>query len=140
MSQDVFVAREAIRHTLAGYNIAGDANDAEGYAAVFAPDGVLESGDMRFAGRAQIRDWKAARAKSPVAKFVRHNLTTCRIELTGLQSATARTYFVVFTEVGPDHSGYYDDVFQKIGAEWLIAHRKVLLDWRAPDSRFSPRT
>jgi hypothetical protein len=139
MTSEEAVAHQAIRQTLAGYNIAGDANDAAGYAEVFSPGGVLESADFSLVGRAQIQDWKAARAKTPVAKFVRHNLTTCRIDLTGPNSAKARTYFVVFTEVGPDHCGYYDDVFARIGEDWLIAHRKVWLDWRAPESRFRPR-
>jgi hypothetical protein len=139
MTPEEGLAHQAIRKTLASYNIAGDANDAAGYAAVFTPDGVLDSADFSLVGRAKIEAWKAARAKTPVAKFVRHNLTTCRIDLTGPDSAKARTYFVVFTDVGPDHSGYYDDVFSRIGGDWLIAHRKVWLDWRAPDSRFRPR-
>jgi hypothetical protein len=137
MTDDDVLAREAIRYTLASYNIAGDGNDAAGYAAVFTEDGVLESADFHLVGRGQIEDWKAARIKAPPpAKFVRHNLTTSRIDLTGPESAEGRTYFVVFTEVGPDHSGYYTDTFRKVGGQWLIAHRKVWLDWRARDSRF----
>jgi hypothetical protein len=140
MTHEDFLAREAIRYTLASYNLAGDGNDAAGYAAVFTEDGVLESADFHLVGRGQIEAWKAARIKAPPpAKFVRHNLTTSRIDLTGPERAEGRTYFVVFTEVGPDHSGYYTDVFRKVGEQWLIAHRKVWLDWRAHDSRFRPQ-
>src|SRR5262245_22519968 len=132
MTVDELIAREEIRRTLAQYNISGDANDSDGYAGAFAEDGVLESADFTITGRAQIRDWKEARTKNPPARFVRHNLTTCQIEITGAETATARTYFVVFTEIGADHNGYYSDQFRKAGDRWLIAHRKIWLDWRAP--------
>jgi ketosteroid isomerase-like protein len=138
MNIEDLLAREGIRHTLASYNMAGDQQDASGYAAVFTEDGVLDAGEVQFNGREEIQAWKSARAKAPTAEFVRHNLTTCRIELTGPETATARTYFAVITEIGPDHSGYYSDVLRKVGDCWLIAHRKVRLDWRAPDSRFGP--
>jgi uncharacterized protein (TIGR02246 family) len=138
MTIEELLAREGIRHTLASYNMAGDQQDAAGYAAVFTEDGVLDAGQIQFNGRDEIQAWKSARAKAPTAEFVRHNLTTCRIELTGPETATARTYFAVITEIGPDHSGYYSDVLRKVGDRWLIAHRKVRVDWRAPASRFGP--
>jgi 3-phenylpropionate/cinnamic acid dioxygenase small subunit len=137
MTLEELLAREAIRDTMARYHMAGDGNDADGYAGVFAEDGVLDSADFRIEGRAAIRAWKAGRASGPQpAKFVRHNLTTCQIDLTGPETAKARAYFAVFTEVGPDHSGYYSDEFRKVGEAWLIAYRKVWIDWRAPESRF----
>jgi ketosteroid isomerase-like protein len=137
MTVDELLAHAAIRHTLSSCNIAGDANDAEAYAAVYADDGVLEFGEMRVAGRDGIRDWKAARAKGPPpAQFVRHNLTTSRVELTGADTAKARSYFVVFTEVGPDHCGTYTDQLRKAGEGWVIAHRQVRLDWQSQASRF----
>ncbi|MGE0309831.1 MAG: nuclear transport factor 2 family protein, partial [Acidimicrobiia bacterium] len=43
MNNDDLIAREAIRHTLASYHIAGDGNDADGYAAVFTEDGVVRA-------------------------------------------------------------------------------------------------
>jgi uncharacterized protein (TIGR02246 family) len=136
MTVEELIARGEIRATLAAYNSAGDQNDAEGYAGVFTVDGILESAGTQIKGREAIRHWKAERAKAPPAKFVRHNLTTCLIEVTGPETATARTYFQVLTEVGPDHAGYYADDFRKEDGRWLIAHRKVRLDWFAPDSRF----
>jgi hypothetical protein len=138
MTIEELLAREGVRHTIASYNMTGDQMDADGYAAVFTEDGVLDSSDFKIEGRAAIRDWKDARNKAPLAKFVRHNITTCQIEITGPDSAKARTYFVVLTEIGPDHSGYYTDVFRKVGEAWLITNRYVRLDWRAPDSRFRP--
>ena len=30
------------------------------------------------------------------------------------------------------------DIFRKEGDQWLIAHRKIRVDWRSPDSLFPP--
>jgi ketosteroid isomerase-like protein len=137
MTLEELLAREAIRHTLASYHMGGDGNDADAYAGVFTEDGVLDSADFKIEGRAAIRKWKAGRASGPQpAKFVRHNLTTCKLDVTGPNTAKGRAYFMVMTEVGPDHSGYYSDEYRKVGDEWLIAYRKVWIDWRAKDSRF----
>lgn len=48
----------------------------------------------------------------------------------------ARTYWTAYTDIGPDHGGYYIDAFRKSGDRWLIAHRKVRLDWSAPSSLY----
>lgn len=136
MTLDELLAREGVRHTMATYNVTGDGNDADGFAGVFTEDGVLESGTFRFEGREAIRQSKLDRIKAGHAPFVRHNVTTSRIEITGADTATAKTYFVVFTDVGPDHAGYYADSWRKVGEAWLIAHRKVHLDWMSEASRF----
>ncbi|MGB8366475.1 MAG: nuclear transport factor 2 family protein [Rhizomicrobium sp.] len=143
MTIEELLAREGIRHTLASYNMAGDRARAEDFSAVFTEDGILETSAFRHEGRQAIRDWMdGVRAPSadapsfPSAKFVRHNLTTCQIEMTGPETAAARTYFVVFTDIGPDHCGYYVDTFRKVGARWLIAHRKARTDWTSPNSKF----
>jgi hypothetical protein len=33
-----------------------------------------------------------------------------------------------------DHYGRYRDTFVPVGDEWLIRHRYVSTDWRAPES------
>jgi hypothetical protein len=70
------------------------------------------------------------------ASFVRHHLSTSKIDLTGPDTARARTYWVAWSDIGPDHAGYYLDTFRKVGEEWLIAHRRVREDWRSPGSLF----
>jgi hypothetical protein len=47
------------------------------------------------------------------------------------------SYFTVFTEIGLDHMGRYRDRLVPVGGRWLIAHRFVSTDWRAPGSIFS---
>ena len=42
------------------------------------------------------------------------------------------------TEIGLDHYGRYRDNFVPVGDAWLIKHRYVSTDWRAPDSTMAP--
>jgi hypothetical protein len=134
------IAREAIRDTLAQYNTAGDRMRVDDYVLTFTEDGILEAGQT-MNGREAIRAWltaprEAGDASKPKVKFVRHNLTTCKITLTSATTASVRTYFVVFTDIGPDHCGYYLDEFRQAGDRWLIAHRKARTDWVSPESIF----
>jgi hypothetical protein len=145
MTIEELLAREGVRHTLASYNMAGDRGRTEDFLAVFTEDAVFEADSFRQEGKAAIRQWftgfkadEPAAKPRPRAKFVRHNLTTCLIEVTGPDSATARTYYTVLTDIGPDHCGYYVDVFRKVGERWLIAHRKARMDWKSPASVFVP--
>ena len=148
-SLEDLLAHAGIRDTMAKYNHSGDSLRAEEFAACFTEDGILESaqeGGFHYTGRAEILAWQTAWRSGPPsaetprgAKFVRHNLTTSRIELTGPHSAKARTYWVVMTDVGPDHCGVYTDTFRKVGEDWLIAHRKVKTEWWADNSHFRPR-
>jgi ketosteroid isomerase-like protein len=145
------LAREGIRKTIHGYNAAGDARDGQAFAALFAEDAVLEFAGFgpvpgfRSEGLAEIRartaSWSPQPGQDPslrLTSFIRHNLTTCRIELTGTTTAIARTYFVVFTDIGPDHAGTYDDALVRRGQGWLFEHRRIRLDWRSPESIFPP--
>ena len=68
--------------------------------------------------------------------FVRHNLTTSRIEFVSDAEADCWTYFIVYTKFGPDHMGTYIDKFRKHGDRWLIAHRRVKLHWKNEASTF----
>lgn len=148
MTLDELLAREGIRHTMASYTMAGDRLRTDEFVAVFTEDAVFESDGVpeadafHYEGRQAIREWidrwlrqaKDPSAPTHQASFVRHHLATSKIELTGPQAAKARTYWVAYTDIGADHCGYYIDTFRKVGDRWLIAQRKVRLDWRSPDS------
>ncbi len=140
-----------IRRTIQAYNIAGDSRDAAKYVALFAEDAVLEyagfgpTPQFRVQGRAEIAartaTWNPAPGQDPslsATMFIRHNLTTSEIELTGPDTARARTYFVVMTQLGPDHAGVYTDEMVRKDGQWLFQHRRITLDWRAHDSLFPP--
>jgi len=151
MTLDELLARESIRDTMARYNTAGDRLRVDEFLAVFTEDAVLESetgaaaDSFRYQGIAEIRDWitrwseRSADDAAPThrASFVRHHLATSLIEFTGPDAAKARTYWTAYTDIGADHCGYYLDEFRRCGEHWLIARRRVRLDWRSPQSLFT---
>jgi hypothetical protein len=151
MTLDEMLAREGIRKTIHRYNAAGDARDGRTFSKLFADEAILEFDGFgpvpgfRSEGidaiRARTATWSSDPGEDPslsLTSFIRHNLTTCLIELSGPDRATARTYFVVLTDIGPDHAGTYTDTLVRRGEDWLFAHRRIALDWRSPDSIFPP--
>ncbi|MDG2303251.1 MAG: nuclear transport factor 2 family protein [Candidatus Binatia bacterium] len=142
MTADHLLAREAIRDTVARYNLAGDRGRLEELAACFCEDGVLEiRGDWEARGREAIlerlvpvRENTGAWAEGAT---MRHHLTTHRAEIRSATEADAWTYFLVVTDRGLDHSGRYVDRLRKVGGEWLLSHRSVLVDWRSGTGRFA---
>jgi hypothetical protein len=151
MTQDQFIARECIRQTITNYTIAGDSRNAELFSAQWTEDATFEFADFpplpsfRLVGLDAIRTRTTLWAKLPVddptlrsVSFVRHNITTCHIELTGKDTAAAKTYFIVMTDIGPDHAGNYSDSLVRRGERWLFAHRRIDLLWRSPNSCYPP--
>jgi hypothetical protein len=133
------LARAAIEKTLAACTQAGDARKADAYANCFTENGALILGQT-YASRAAIHSFMTAPSVIPQPEqastpgFVSHHLTTCRIELTSETTATVKTYWLVISAAGVDHSGYYDDKFEKTGEDWLIASRKPRTLWVSPES------
>lgn len=149
MTLEEMLAREAIRDTLAKYNTSGDRLKVDDYVSCFTEDGIMETDGVpqdkafRYEGRAEIRAWQnrwldrdPGAPAIHTSRFIRHHLSTSKIDLTGPDTARARTYWAAWTDIGPDHCGYYLDEFRKVGEEWLIAHRRVRLDWESPDSLY----
>jgi hypothetical protein len=135
---------------MANYTMAGDRLRVADFVAVFTEDAVLqsdgvpESDAFRYEGRQAVGEWLSRwsqpvqnEPQTPQATFVRHHLSTAQIELTGVDTARARTYWVAYTDIGPDHAGYYLDSFRRVDDRWLISHRRVRLDWRSPQSLFT---
>ena len=141
MDASEIVARESIRDTLSRYTFCGDRGRLEELAACFARDGVLELAD---GWTARGRDEIQARTRSSLPAddgarrrpLLRHHLSSQRIEMTAPEAARAWTYFLAVTENGPDHSGRYIDRLQRVGGQWLIAHRRVVVEWYAPDTAY----
>jgi len=133
----------AIQRTLAAYNLAGDRMRLEALAATFQADGVLEIPTATYRGRDAIIAGLGARRSGaspaparPAPTVVRHHLTTSLVTLTGPDTAEGRSYFIVFSDIGPDHAGHYQDRLRKAGDGWLFEHRSVRIDWVADGSLF----
>jgi hypothetical protein len=145
MTPDEQLAREEIRYTQSVYNNEGDRGRIDGLLTAFTDDGVLELDSGTYRGHDEIRAalspvvdiTRSQVAQSGTKPFIRHNLTTSRVEFTSGTEANAWTYWFVLTPIGFDHSGVYVDRFVKTGDRWLIAHRRVKVDWIDPRSSFS---
>jgi hypothetical protein len=136
MTLEDLLAREAIRDTLATYNMMGDRGLIEAYAATFTEDGVLEAPNGTVTGRAEIVRFlnevgipalNARLTGKPTP--LRHNITTSRIELTGPDSARVSTYFLLLRAGRIEESGLYLDRFARVGDAWFIAHRRIKMEY-----------
>lgn len=127
--------REAIRTLLARYTYAGDRGRIDDLAACFAADGVLEFPGGSGIGPDGVRAALSQGSPDPARSFVRHHVTCPLVEVTG-DLATARSYFTVFSNNGPDHAGTYDDRLVRTAQGWCLARRRVRVDWQAPTSLF----
>lgn len=138
---DLAADRDAIRDLLARYTYNGDCGRVAELAAYFADDGVLEFPGNTATGPAAITAALSggAGSRNPALTFLRHHITNPLIEVEG-NLATARSYFTVYTDIGPDHSGTYSDQLVRTGAGWRFAHRLVRIDWQASGSLFRPMT
>lgn len=133
------LAELAIRRTMARYTINGDRNRVADLAETFATGGILEFSGELLQGRQAIlaRLTGGRRGRPPGHSFSRHYLGTSLIEVDG-ESAVARTYFQVLTDIGIDHHGRYEDRLTRIAGTWLFAHRQVRIDWQSAQSFYPP--
>lgn len=144
---DEIAERLAINTLLNTYTINGDRGRVDALSQVFAEDGVLETPRWRAEGRKGIVKALSGDTGTPPpsrepgsrggtrGRIMRHHLTSSLVEFTGPDTATARSYWINFTEHGPDHSGLYADEIRRIDGRWQIVYRDVRLDWIALDSR-----
>lgn len=141
MDQRELTAREGIRETVARYAHLVDAGRIDELLALFTDDAVLEAGDLPPAsGRAAIGDLfrgTGTRLASAASRpLIRHHVSNVAIDITGPDTAEARSYFLAITERGPDHWGRYRDRLVRVGERWLFASRVVRVDGRAAGSVF----
>lgn len=135
---DLATDRDAIRDLLARYTYNGDRGRVAELAACFADDGTIEFPGNSATGPAAIAAaLSGGGVRNPALTFVRHHITNPLIEVHG-DTATARNYFAVHTDIGPDHSGTYSDTLLRTPDGWRFAHRLVRIDWQSPQSLFRP--
>ncbi len=133
------IGRESIRDLVARYAHAADGGRFDELAALFAPDGVLETPDrVEHRGSDAIRTFlggtKSSLAAATTAPYIRHHVSNLRLDIADADSATGAAYFFVVTERGPDHWGRYRDRYVRLDERWRFAHRRVRLDGYAPGS------
>jgi len=143
MTSEDLISIEQIRATIVRYAWSVDQADYVAMARCFTPQGKLHvSRTMTLDGREAISETLGKRALArghgtAGRKFQRHNVTNVDIELDG-DTARVRSYFTVFTEIGLDHLGRYEDRFARLDGEWLIDDRRASADAVSARSRFAP--
>lgn len=136
--------RAAIVDLQARYVMAMDYFDAEGYAAVFSEDGILDWARGQVIGRNAIYEFMATgtydftrgapKAQTPDGRdwpsTVRHLITNQVIEVDG-DNATALTYWIQFnnnenrSQVEWMLFGSWYDEFVKVDGEWFFSLHKI---------------
>ena len=137
MTLDDLLAREEIRQLISDYNVRGDRGRVAEMLDAFAPNARLRAAGKTALGHDEIAALLSANPTSPRHTMSRHYLSTQHIERDG-ETARARTYFCVLTNIGLDHHGLYVDQFARIDGRWLIADREVRLDFQSENSVFHP--
>jgi SnoaL-like domain len=141
MTIEELAGREEIRHLLTRYTYAGDRGRMTELAACFAPNGVLEFPGSRATGPDEILTALSSGESNAAISFVRHHITNPLIDVSqDKQAASARSYFQVISNNGPDHAGTYSDQLINTADGWRFAHRLVRVDWQSPASLFRPMT
>jgi hypothetical protein len=132
--------RAAIEQLEAEYLFALDWGDAESYASLFAPDGVLEWARGRAVGPKEIfkemKSYKAVVAQvygddgtgRPVV--LRHFISNQAIYVDG-DRARGRIYWFEMANNGPNQSpvvgsyGHYEDEMRRVDGQWKFMSRRI---------------
>ncbi len=101
---------------------------------VFAPDVRFEVPGTIFSGLEEVGAFFEARKAAKLADIAasreaRHQLTTTGIDITGPDSATGNTYFLLVRLGHIIQMGSYLDRYRKVDGQWRIAYRNVVLHY-----------
>ena len=141
MDADVatLVDRVAIERLLSRYPFLVDRQRFEELGELFTVDGVME-GPVGEPGRGRsgIAEFFRHSATKPITgrvpKLMRHHVTSQQVQVIEDGTAKADSYFVAMTDAGADHWGRYRDSISKVGGDWLISRRTLVVDGFAEGS------
>jgi uncharacterized protein (TIGR02246 family) len=125
--------RQAIEQLLAGdYPHALDTRDFDAYAALFTEDGELSLQGNTSKGRAAIKAFVSA---LPAEPRVIHPITNLSYTVDG-DTATGGAYWqdvgLVNGAPGVLIAGRYEDTLRKVGGEWRITTRSIVIEFAPP--------
>lgn len=145
MNMKEAIAREAIRSTVHRYCGIVDEGRYEDLGLVMVMQArLMIRGGPTIEGLpaiiAALTAGAIRRRAAAAGNFQRHNITSAPAMVIGPDTATARHYLMVTSELGLDHCGTYEDRYQRHGDQWLIVQRVAGLDWVHPGSRFFSST
>jgi ketosteroid isomerase-like protein len=130
---DVWVEKLAIQELCSRYCQTIDAQDSDGWARCFVPDGAFEFDGHVVRGHRALREYADAHAR---VMRVRHMTLNHLYEVAGQRAAGRATTVVSIATPGGFKimgQGAYEDELVKIGGEWKIRHRRVVNDHLVSD-------
>lgn len=121
----------AIKRVILDYAVRLDGRDFDGYAALFAKDGIWQNGNTIKHGRDEIRQMLEGIYGAPPPGYVNTDsyriVSNVEVELKGDRAtAHSRQLTIMRGEDGsptPRLSGIYDDEFIREDGAWKILHR-----------------
>jgi uncharacterized protein (TIGR02246 family) len=143
--------RAEIEDLQARYLFALDWQDADAYAATFAPDGVLDwAGGVvrgREAIRTEVRGMRASFARKEAVDApqrparLRHFVSNTVVRIDGDVATSVAEWFEINNDSRtrwPMVTGYghFEDEFRRVAGRWLISRHKIFNE--AMDSRAAP--
>ena len=123
----------AIYDVIARYARALDTADAEGYAALFAPNGEVEISGARYKGREAIAAYIKRLTSVETWPGIRHHNTQIMFEKGDGQRCEVSSYNMIMFRrrdgsVESRQQGFYRDVFVKLDGLWYFEER-VWEEW-----------
>jgi hypothetical protein len=132
LMDNVWIEKLAIQELCSRYCQTIDAQDSDGWAQCFAPDGAFEFDDHVVRGYAALREYAEAHTRAAGAAYDPNGL----YDVDGDRAAgRATTVVSVSTSSGYKIMGqgaYHDDLV-KVDGEWKIRHRRVVNDFLVSD-------
>jgi hypothetical protein len=129
-----------IHNLYALYNLCSDAGDAEGYAACFTEDGVLEvqPRGLVVRGRAALVAYKQEDKAGRAELYRRHWNASLHLERIDATAVRGRAYYAGYNGVpgslpSMTSCGVYEDTIRRDaeGGAWRFARRLLVIDGRA---------
>ena len=128
---NVWIEKLAIQELCSRYCQTIDAQDSDGWAQCFAPDGAFEFDGHVVRGYAALREYAEAHTR-----VLRHMTLNHLYDVDGDRAAgRATTVVSIATSSGYTIMGqgaYHDDLV-KVDGEWKIRHRRVVNDFLVSD-------
>lgn len=133
-----------IQNLYARYNHTSDQGDADGYAACFTEDGILQIDPLGVTvqGRATLIAYKQKDAANRRGRYRRHWNGSLLLEQLDANTVRGRCYFHGFNGTPGElpvlgDAGVYDDRIVRVAGAWKFSRRHLTLDgstWVAPRS------
>jgi len=141
---DRLLAERACERLIVDFVHRLDLDDPGSVADLFTADGVWEwpHGSRRIQGREALRAYFGSR---PADRLSRRMMTNILVTVDSATTAAATSYLATYRVDGyvggmlpprlPANVGHYEDTFQKVDGEWLLATRVTFLPFGADTER-----